>query len=868
MTVSADSTCAEANLRVEKEAEVTFRNEMTQYEKFSHMTSAMNILSAKTKLTGLTITYKGLAIIESATEDAYTFTADDLEAIASYDDGTTDVIPFDKLKLDPASVTGNNNTSGAGFTIGVNYTENGITVSDSFSVGVHLQKPAVPHTINYDANGGYFSDSVTVNPMTYVWKTEKIPYTEKISKTKNVSEDGNSSSGGYGNNKSSTDTITITGAETLHVKITYETESTSCDWVVLYDKDGRSISGKLGGQPKTTQEFDITGDTVRIYFRSDGSVCDLFGYYAVVSTNAHDFTKNFLCSGSYIEPDHQEKIFLGWYTDSACTNGNEYVFNEFTELTENITVYAKWKVPTAMFDTGKNVNEKIKTLSGQSHAYNGSPNKTITSIQKANVRPDLTTMSKDNIVSTTTSDVPIYVWFDKGIIYWWSKAKNVYLNQNSSRMFANYDALTNLDLSSFDTSKVATMGSMFLDCNALTNLDLSSFKTSNVTDMSWMFNGCKASSLNLSSFNTSNVTNMSSMFEGCDVSSLDLSSFDTSNVTNMSSMFEDCDVSSLDLSSFDTSNVTNMKHMFRNCKASNLDVSSFNTSKIMDMSMMFYHCQSLTSLDLSSFNTSQVTDMSDMFSMEDTLSTWSVLTSLDVSSFDTSNVTDMSSMFKGCKALTSLDVSDFNTNKVTSMGSMFEGCYALTNLKLSSDFKTSKVTDMSSMFSNCHALTNLDLSKFNTSQVTTMHGMFNGCHALTNLKLSNDFKTSKVTDMRYMFSGCKALTNLDLSNFDTSKVTNMSEMFYNCKALTSLNLSSFDTSKVATMGSMFDSCGALTNLDLSSFDTSKVTNMKRMFLGCRALTTIKYGPNFTNTANPDTSYMFYRCPANRPAWLQ
>ena len=33
--------------------------------------------------------------------------------------------------------------------------------------------------------------------------------------------------------------------------------------------------------------------------------------------------------------------FLGWYTDSDCTDGNEYDFS--TPVTENITIYAKWK---------------------------------------------------------------------------------------------------------------------------------------------------------------------------------------------------------------------------------------------------------------------------------------------------------------------------------------------------------------------------------------------------------------------------------------------------------------------------------------------------------------------------------------------
>ena len=57
-----------------------------------------------------------------------------------------------------------------------------------------------------------------------------------------------------------------------------------------------------------------------------------------------------------------------------------------------------------------------------------------------------------------------------------------------------------------------------------------------VTDMTSMFYGCNAiTSLDLSSFNTSNVMNMNSMFDGCSsLTSLDISSFtDPQNANNV-----------------------------------------------------------------------------------------------------------------------------------------------------------------------------------------------------------------------------------------------------------------------------------------------------------------------------------------------
>ena len=101
---------------------------------------------------------------------------------------------------------------------------------------------------------------------------------------------------------------------------------------------------------------------------------------------------------------------------------------------------------------------------------------------------------------------------------------------NMSHMFSACKSLTNIDLSSFDTSNVTDMSYMFRFCEALTNIDLSSFDTSNVTDMSDMFSCCEAlTNINLGSFDTSNVTDMSDIFKGCDNLSPDIKKKITGN---------------------------------------------------------------------------------------------------------------------------------------------------------------------------------------------------------------------------------------------------------------------------------------------------------------------------------------------------
>jgi surface protein len=57
------------------------------------------------------------------------------------------------------------------------------------------------------------------------------------------------------------------------------------------------------------------------------------------------------------------------------------------------------------------------------------------------------------------------------------------MNPNSRSLFRQLNSLEELDLSSFDTSKVTTMQQMFHSDKSLTELDFSNFDTSNVTSM-------------------------------------------------------------------------------------------------------------------------------------------------------------------------------------------------------------------------------------------------------------------------------------------------------------------------------------------------------------------------------------------------
>ena len=243
------------------------------------------------------------------------------------------------------------------------------------------------------------------------------------------------------------------------------------------------------------------------------------------------------------------------------------------------------------------------------------------------------------------SEAEIKAWYDSATktVHWYSSAEKIYLNPDCTNMFAYFTGMTDVDLSSFDTSEVESMNAMFYFNFALEKLNVSGFDTSRVKDMSAMFDNLTSlKELDITNFNISNVETMQYMFYNMNkVKTLDVSHFDTRNIKNMEGMFAwMISLESLNLSNFNTSKVTTMRDMFAaTTTLKSLDLSSFNTRNVVDMRSMFYYVISLKTLNVSSFNTENVENMSNMFARTDSLE------ELDLSSFKTPKVKAFRAMF-------------------------------------------------------------------------------------------------------------------------------------------------------------------------------------------------------------------------------
>ena len=173
----------------------------------------------------------------------------------------------------------------------------------------------------------------------------------------------------------------------------------------------------------------------------------------------------------------------------------------------------------------------------------------------------------------------------------------VVANEDSLHLFSYFANLIEIEFNdNFDTSNAVDMSAMFYNCKSLVELDLSSFNTSKVTNFSAL----------LSMYNYQNASSLTKV---------DLSGWDTRNVVDMRDMFAYNInlVEIVGIEDFNTGNVTSMHGVFfNNRKINNLDLSKWNSDKVTTMRGMFYNCQNITELNLCSFNTKNVTNMQAM----------------------------------------------------------------------------------------------------------------------------------------------------------------------------------------------------------------------------------------------------------------
>ena len=313
----------------------------------------------------------------------------------------------------------------------------------------------------------------------------------------------------------------------------YPTDLTITLPKTLYDPSGNGYSTLATGNP--TQTWIKLGYTV-VFDKNHSDATGTMNNQIIqfdTDTNLHANTYK-----------RYRYVFTGWNTQ-ANGSGTAYLdeasVNALTTANGTITLYAQWREGEATFIPGTDFNIAIKQLANplMENINHETYDSNIISVQQYTGIPSQNILNNAETMSTNNSDFDIYVWYDNGTIYYYSEAINLYMNSNGTYMFRKLNSVTNIDLSTINTSRTTQMGGMFEICPNLTTIDLSSLDTSNVLYMQYMFSGCN--NLNNivfgNAFDTSKVTNMSYMFANCNtISSLDLSSFNMNLVSNTTNM--------------------------------------------------------------------------------------------------------------------------------------------------------------------------------------------------------------------------------------------------------------------------------------------------------------------------------------------
>lgn len=273
------------------------------------------------------------------------------------------VTPAEKLRDYPQSInsipTGSGPSPGPGKTDNVSWGVLPIIQRDIISLN-DLQQSNIPtallpqkiiRTLNY-ADMEIFQCVVSLYDGTSLYMQLSYDYDTSLkynaiapAHTDNLSSREQTSYSAYGDNVRKTFKYSDPNISGYDVDIKYQTENTNCDWVCIYanveptdSNYNNSISGKLGGS-LATKQYHIEGNTMYIYFCSDGSASNYFGFWADITPTYITPPAPHWADTILPIPEKEGYTFIGWYQDAELT----IPVTSSIILTSAKQFYAKWE---------------------------------------------------------------------------------------------------------------------------------------------------------------------------------------------------------------------------------------------------------------------------------------------------------------------------------------------------------------------------------------------------------------------------------------------------------------------------------------------------------------------------------------------
>lgn len=273
------------------------------------------------------------------------------------------VTPTEKLRDYPQSInsipTGSGPSPGPGKADNVSWGVLPIIQRDIISLN-DLQQSNMPtallpqkiiRTLNYadmeifQCVVSLYDDTSLYMQLSYDYDTSLKYNAISSAHTDNLSSREQTSYNAYGDNVRKTFKYSDPNISGYDVDIKYQTESTNYDWVCIYanieptdSNYNNSISGKLGGS-LATKQYHIEGDTMYIYFRSDGSASNYFGFWADITPTYITPPAPHWADTILPIPEKEGYTFIGWYQDAELT----IPVTSDIILTSAKQFYAKWE---------------------------------------------------------------------------------------------------------------------------------------------------------------------------------------------------------------------------------------------------------------------------------------------------------------------------------------------------------------------------------------------------------------------------------------------------------------------------------------------------------------------------------------------
>lgn len=392
--------------------------------------------------------------------------------------------------------------------------------------------------------------------------------------------------------------------------------------------------------------------------------------------------------------------------------------------------------------------------------------------------------------------------------------------------------VTDIDLSTLDTSKAINMGNMLQDIPSST-IDVSNFNTSAVSNFSGIFTNCKnVTELNLSNWNMSSATSIAYMFQGCtNLTSIIMPTWNFPNVASMPAMFNGTKITSLDFSNLYAPKVSSLMSLLAG--TSRLESVNFNgatfSNQITSTSYLFNRCN-LKEVDLSWLDMSYVTDMRGMYASSN-------INNVIIENVTMANLKNMGN-FASYSNIRTLTLRNINMPVLNNIDNLASSAQKLTKITID-NLSAPAMQYGGSWITSDIELTDLEVVNCNFGGTYRIYSWFVASSNLVNVNFSNT-NFGYLTDFESNIFKVGQWSNIQSINLDNAQffnIKNLSNAFQNTK-ITEINLGGF-TSNINNVTQMFNNCQQLVTMNLAQLNLASINNGTRMlnnaFANCNNL---------------------------------